>query len=279
MRVSRTVSVKVKARQAANITRLQAATVSTVPYKPLPHRLGRARGARMDLGALAKAGEGPARITAAWPPGFDSKRQKQTTKGVNDMNKHIWAAAAVALFGLTVTPATAKSACRDAKGHFTKCDVAAPAPAPAPAPMARTAPTATAAPASAAGRCRDAKGHFAKCGATVAPPAAPMARPAPTSAQVAPSPSARCRDAKGHFARCGAPDATSSAPMSAPAAAPYSAPTPQARMAPASRSTATQNTNPAGPGSATAQCRDNTMSFSKHRSGTCSRHGGVAQWY
>ena len=28
---------------------------------------------------------------------------------------------------------------------------------------------------------------------------------------------------------------------------------------------------------ATAQCRDGTFSFSRHRSGTCSHHGGVSQ--
>lgn len=34
------------------------------------------------------------------------------------------------------------------------------------------------------------------------------------------------------------------------------------------------------PGDApTAKCRDGTESHSKNRSGTCSRHGGVAQWY
>lgn len=40
-----------------------------------------------------------------------------------------------------------------------------------------------------------------------------------------------------------------------------------------------QNTNPGGPNGATAKCRDGTESFSAHRSGTCSRHGGVAQFY
>jgi hypothetical protein len=29
---------------------------------------------------------------------------------------------------------------------------------------------------------------------------------------------------------------------------------------------------------ATAQCRDGAYSYSQHRSGTCSGHGGVAQW-
>lgn len=32
------------------------------------------------------------------------------------------------------------------------------------------------------------------------------------------------------------------------------------------------------PSGATAQCRDGTYSFSLHHSGTCSHHGGVAQW-
>lgn len=33
--------------------------------------------------------------------------------------------------------------------------------------------------------------------------------------------------------------------------------------------------NPVG---ATARCRDETYSYSQHRSGTCSHHGGVAEW-
>lgn len=33
------------------------------------------------------------------------------------------------------------------------------------------------------------------------------------------------------------------------------------------------------PAGATAMCADGTYSFSQHRSGTCSHHGGVAQWY
>jgi hypothetical protein len=38
----------------------------------------------------------------------------------------------------------------------------------------------------------------------------------------------------------------------------------------------TQNSGvPAG---ATAQCRDGSYSFSQHRRGTCSHHGGVARW-
>ena len=40
-----------------------------------------------------------------------------------------------------------------------------------------------------------------------------------------------------------------------------------------------QTTNGAGPQGATAKCRDNTYSHSVTHSGTCSHHGGVAQWY
>ena len=32
------------------------------------------------------------------------------------------------------------------------------------------------------------------------------------------------------------------------------------------------------PEGATAKCRDTTYSFSQHRRGTCSRHGGVMAW-
>ncbi|WP_315902184.1 DUF3761 domain-containing protein [Serratia proteamaculans] len=32
------------------------------------------------------------------------------------------------------------------------------------------------------------------------------------------------------------------------------------------------------PDGATAKCRDDPYSFSQHHRGTCSRHGGVAEW-
>lgn len=35
---------------------------------------------------------------------------------------------------------------------------------------------------------------------------------------------------------------------------------------------------PGPPAGATAHCKDGTYSFSAHRSGTCSGHGGVAEW-
>jgi hypothetical protein len=36
---------------------------------------------------------------------------------------------------------------------------------------------------------------------------------------------------------------------------------------------------PGAPAGATARCNDGTYSYSTHRSGTCSHHGGVAVWY
>lgn len=33
------------------------------------------------------------------------------------------------------------------------------------------------------------------------------------------------------------------------------------------------------PAGASAQCGDGSYSFSRHHSGTCSHHGGVATWY
>jgi hypothetical protein len=35
---------------------------------------------------------------------------------------------------------------------------------------------------------------------------------------------------------------------------------------------------PSAPSGATAKCKDGTYSYSQHRQGTCSRHGGVANW-
>ncbi|MEU4345247.1 DUF3761 domain-containing protein [Nocardia sp. NPDC023852] len=35
---------------------------------------------------------------------------------------------------------------------------------------------------------------------------------------------------------------------------------------------------PVAPDGATDQCKDGTYSFSRHRAGTCSHHGGVTRW-
>ena len=46
--------------------------------------------------------------------------------------------------------------------------------------------------------------------------------------------------------------------------------------APAPAPTPAPSSNPQG---ATARCNDGTYSYSANRSGTCSHHGGVAEWY
>ncbi len=57
---------------------------------------------------------------------------------------------------------------------------------------------------------------------------------------------------------------------------PISAVTPVSSITPLSTTTPTDSSIPAG---ATAKCNDGTYSFSQHRQGTCSHHGGVAVWY
>jgi len=120
-----------------------------------------------------------------------------------------------------------------------------------------------AATAAHAKTCRDAAGKFTACPAVAAAPA-----------------KGACRDAAGHFAKCPAPSARAQA---APAlrngglldmvrgrtAAP-AAPAATAAGRPASA------TVPAGV--ASARCKDGSLSYSKHRSGTCAGHKGVAAW-
>ncbi len=80
------------------------------------------------------------------------------------------------------------------------------------------------------------------------------------------------KTAKPAAAATGAPAPAAAAP--APAAAPAAA-----KSAPAATKSAPTaaagNTDPTG---ATAKCKDGTYSKSQHHSGTCSKHGGVAEW-
>jgi hypothetical protein len=70
--------------------------------------------------------------------------------------------------------------------------------------------------------------------------------------------------------------AAAPAPAAAAATAPSAPVQPKSSTAPISAPTATAgNTDPAG---ATAKCKDGTYSKSQHHSGTCSKHGGVAEW-
>jgi hypothetical protein len=49
--------------------------------------------------------------------------------------------------------------------------------------------------------------------------------------------------------------------------------------APAATSAGRTASATAPAGSPTAKCKDGTLSYSQHRSGTCAGHGGVASWY
>jgi len=70
------------------------------------------------------------------------------------------------------------------------------------------------------------------------------------------------------------PAAASASPSPAPAAAATTSPKTSASTATAGKG-ASENNDPTG---AIAKCKDGLYSHSKHRSGTCSKHGGVAQW-
>jgi hypothetical protein len=74
--------------------------------------------------------------------------------------------------------------------------------------------------------------------------------------------------------------ASAAAPAAAPAAAAPTAPAAPAaaKSATASKSAPTATAGNTDPTGATAKCKDGTYSKSKHHSGTCSSHGGVAEW-
>lgn len=72
------------------------------------------------------------------------------------------------------------------------------------------------------------------------------------------------------------PAAAVSAAPAAPAAA--AAPSHAAAAASASKTAPTATASNTDPTGATAKCKDGTYSKSQHHSGTCSSHGGVAEW-
>jgi hypothetical protein len=157
----------------------------------------------------------------------------------------------------TTSSATGKGACSGHGGVQKAASTAAPAAAPAaPATPAPAAPASSSTPttckdgttssATGKGAC---SGHGGVQKATTSKPAA--------AATTASAPAA---------AATAAPAATTAA---APAAAKSSTASKSAPTATAS------NTDPTG---ATAKCKDGTYSKSQHHSGTCSSHGGVAEW-
>ena len=64
---------------------------------------------------------------------------------------------------------------------------------------------------------------------------------------------------------------------STPAAAPAAAAA-QPKSSTAAKSAPTAKAGNTDPTGATAKCKDGTYSKSQHHSGTCSSHGGVAEW-
>lgn len=74
----------------------------------------------------------------------------------------------------------------------------------------------------------------------------------------------------------------STAPSAPASASASSAPGPTAAAGqatkPASKAAPTATAGNSDPAGATAKCKDGTFSHSQHHSGTCSSHGGVAQW-
>lgn len=179
----------------------------------------------------------------------------------------------LAPLALSAAPAHAQAArnydCTKAgNANKTACKSAA-ATAAKPAPKTRNYDC------SKAGNANKAACRAAATPAATAP-AAPAAAKPTRNYDCSKAGNANKAACKGAAATAPAPRATQPTPASraAPAAPPKAAPAPAARAAAVG-----QNTNPGGPNGATAKCRDGTYSFSAHRSGTCSRHGGVAQFY
>jgi hypothetical protein len=71
---------------------------------------------------------------------------------------------------------------------------------------------------------------------------------------------------------------TTIAPVTAAPATQPPATQPPATEPPATEPPATDAPAPQAPAGATALCVDGSYSYSQTRSGTCSHHGGVAQW-
>ena len=107
--------------------------------------------------------------------------------------------------------------------------------------------------------------------------AAPAAAPAAPAAPAASGATSTCKDgttstSTGKGTCSGHGGVQKATPATPAAAAPAAAAPAAAKSAPTATAS---NTDPTG---ATAKCKDGTYSKSQHHSGTCSSHGGVAQW-
>ncbi|HEX5813367.1 MAG TPA: DUF3761 domain-containing protein [Pseudonocardia sp.] len=261
---------------------------------------GTSRGPRNGLGAVtfvvvvlaallavfpATAGFGFLLCLLALVPAFAAHRR--TRKGTATNRRRAVAAVLMApvflVVAMVVGAATAPPRVEPASDATTLADAAPVTPPPAavaplvaaPVPMSVVAVPAVEAPsnpAKAAGRTAVTKAAPTKASSTKAPRAT-----APTSART---------DA---VVRAAAP-----APAPAPAAKPVAKSSKPAPAAAAGSSVAcdddTHYVNAKGncvlrpvkaasaPDGATAKCNDGTYSSSQAHSGTCSRHGGVAEW-
>ena len=166
---------------------------------------------------------------------------------------------------------------------------------------ARTTTAAGGVPANATFQCKDGSYSTAKTstgacsrhggvdhpmGGGAAASAAPATASAPAGGAAAANATFQCKDgtystAKTSQGACSRHGGVDHALTAAPAAAPTAAAPPAAAGgATAASGKAPTMARPAdAPANATAKCRDGTYSASQQHSGSCSHHGGVAEWY
>lgn len=129
-----------------------------------------------------------------------------------------------------------------------------------------------------------AKGGPAKT-STTAPSASSQTSPSAPAAPGAAGPAVICKDGTtsahgGRGACSGHGGIAKGMTTKAPANDNASAPTPPVATKANAPSLAPRPSasSPKASGNPTAKCKDGSMSFSKQHSGSCSHHGGVAQW-
>jgi Protein of unknown function (DUF3761) len=83
---------------------------------------------------------------------------------------------------------------------------------------------------------------------------------------------------KGACSGHGGVQKTATKPAASADSAPAAAAAAPAAKTSASKSAPTATAGNTAPTGATAKCKDGTYSKSQHHSGTCSSHGGVAEW-
>jgi hypothetical protein len=271
-----------------------------VPRTVPPARpAGTSRGPRNGLGAVTFAVVVLAALLAVFPatagfgfllcllalvPAFVAHRR--TRKGTATNRRRAVAAVLLApvflVVAVVVGAATTPPRVETASDATTLADAAPAAPAPAAVAPLVAAPTRTSVAVVPAGPAIGAPSNATKVASKTAVTKAAPKKVSPTTAPHAASPSSARIDT---VVRAAAP---------APAAKPATKPSKPASAADAGSSVAcdddTHYVNAKGncvlrpvkaasaPDGATAKCNDGTYSSSQTRSGTCSRHGGVAEW-